>query len=144
MARVGAFALWWLALFGFWVLLVGTGARLELIGGACAAVLAVLLQWGAGRAAAHSLRLPRHKLAVLVRAPWDVAVEFGIVVLALFERRPGAFRTVPVSGPRLRAGERALVIAGETISPNTIVLDVDDEGNALVHDLDPAHTKARL
>jgi multisubunit Na+/H+ antiporter MnhE subunit len=144
MVRVGAFALWWLALFGFWVLLVGTDARLELVGGACATLLAVVLQWGAGRAAAYDVRFPRRKLMVLVRVPWDVIVEFGIVLLALFKRRPGAYRTAPVSGPRLRAGERALVIAGETISPNTLVLDVDDEGNALVHDLDPAHAKAEL
>jgi hypothetical protein len=45
--------LWWLALFVWWLLLVGTSAGLELVAGACAAVF--------GAALAAGLRGPRYR-----------------------------------------------------------------------------------
>jgi len=61
--------LWWLALFGWWVVVMGTHAGLELVAAACAALLGALL--------ALALRGAGLKL------PWKIAHELGIVLWAL-------------------------------------------------------------
>ena len=66
--------LWWLALFGWWIVLVGTNAGLELIAGACAALLGALLALAllALRAGLDPRTLPAVALAAIggVLAYW--------------------------------------------------------------------------
>ena len=64
--RLVAFtALWWIALFGFWLVLVGTNAGLELLAGACAAALGTSLAYALRR---HGLLGFRLDAALLSRA----------------------------------------------------------------------------
>jgi hypothetical protein len=146
--RLGAFlGVWCLALVGWWVLLVGTNAGLELVAGVCAALL------GAGLAAAVRRRgllrfgfEPRWLLRTL-RVPWHVVRDLAVVVWALALHlsriRPvrSAYRAIPFptggSDP-LSAGLRALVTAAQAISPNTVPVDIDRERGVLLrHELDP-------
>jgi hypothetical protein len=60
--------LWWLALFGWWVVLVGTNAGLELIAGACAALLAAAV-WRLGLL---RYRFEARWLAKTLKVPWRV------------------------------------------------------------------------
>ena len=139
MSAAARFVAWAGALFGLWLLLVGTNAGLEAIGGACAAVAAAAFQ------AAHR-RCSERRIAASLRdalpfwpVPLRILRDFGIVVYALFVRRRGAFRAVrvPVGGdnPRSR-GRRALVAVLGSLAPNTYVVEVDAERKlALLHDL---------
>jgi hypothetical protein len=64
--------LWWLALFGWWVVLVGTNAGLELIAGACAALIAALLAAALWRLGLLRYRFEARKLAKTLKVPWRV------------------------------------------------------------------------
>ena len=69
--------LWWLALFGWWIVLVGTNAGLELLAGACVALLVALL------AAGLRHRFEAHPLAKALKVPWKIVREIGAVFGAL-------------------------------------------------------------
>jgi hypothetical protein len=61
--------LWWLALFGWWIVFAGTNDGPKLIAGACAALLAALLvAW-----------LRRQGLFRALNVPWKVVREIGAV-----------------------------------------------------------------
>ena len=74
--------LWWIALFGWWILLVGTNAGLELLAGACAASLATVLAAGAAPARAAELPLPRAVACHGAEGSWRVLYECGVVFAA--------------------------------------------------------------
>jgi hypothetical protein len=142
--------LWWAALGGWWLILVGTNAGLEEICAACAATLATLLALGL-----RSQRLTRYRFepAWILRAlafPWKVLRELAIVVWALalhvtrVRRVQSTYRAFPFpagrSDPTSR-GRRALAATFDAVSPNTIPVDVDTErGVALRHELDPRYS----
>jgi hypothetical protein len=146
-ARLRSIALWWLALFGLWLLFVGTRERYEAIAGVCAAA--------AGAAFAEALRRERlfgfqFELGWVAKAsavPWRVVRDFGILAWALFLHlarvRPvrSAYVAVPFPAGRrdaAAAGRRALATVLGTVSPNGIVIDIDTERKvALRHDLVP-------
>jgi multisubunit Na+/H+ antiporter MnhE subunit len=145
---VTARLLWWVALFGLWVLLVGTKDELELLAGACAAVLGVVAV-----EAVRSQGLLRFEfrkswlvsaLKPLARVLPDYVIVLRVLVGALRRRgrTRGAFRAVPFDAggdTPLGAGRRAFVTAAGSIAPNALVVDVDRERNLLlVHELDPA------
>jgi hypothetical protein len=142
--------LWWLALFGWWIVLVGTNSGLELLAGACAALLGALLALALRRQALLRYRFEGRWLLKLVQVPWRVVYEFGVVFGALamhmvgLRRMSSRYRAFdfPVGGddPASR-GRRATAAAADAISPNTLPVDVDAEsGLALRHELDPRHT----
>jgi hypothetical protein len=139
--------LWWLALFGWWVVLVGTNAGLELIAGACAALVGALLAFGLRRQGLLRYRFEGRWLAKTLKVPWRVLYEIGAVFWALalhlvgLRRLSSRYRAFdfPAGGndPGSR-GRRAVAEAADSISPNTMPVDVDCErGVALRHELDP-------
>jgi hypothetical protein len=140
-------ALWWLALLGWWVLLVGTNAGLELVAGACAAALGAALATGLRHRRLLDFRFEARWLAKTLRVPWHVARDLAIVlrVLALHLARVrmvrSAYRAFPFPTGKLdpvSRGRRGLVSAANALSPNTIPVDMDCErGLLLRHELDP-------
>ncbi len=61
--------LWWIALFGWWIVLVGTNDGLALIAGACVALLTALVV----------ALLRRRGLLKALNVPWKVVREIGAV-----------------------------------------------------------------
>jgi multisubunit Na+/H+ antiporter MnhE subunit len=136
-------------LFGFWVLLVGTGAWLELLAGACASAVAATAHSVARRKGDPRARVGLRELARAGGVPWDSLVELRVVLGSLRGGRPhGAFRSIAVAARGRGArptGRRALATVAGTVPPNTIVVDVDPKtGAALVHDLDPRRARTEL
>ena len=135
-------ALWWLALFGWWVLLVGTNSGLELIAAACAAVLGTALAIGV-RHRLLRFRFEPRWLAKALKEPYKVVRELGVVLWALTLHlarvRPvtSAYRAFPFPAGRadaVSAGRRAIATLADCLSPNTLPVDIDTErGVALRH-----------
>jgi hypothetical protein len=146
--------LWWLALFGWWVVLVGTNAGLELIAGACAAALGALLAYGIRRAGLLRFRFEGASLMKALKGPLKIPKELGVVLWALVLHLAGVrhvssrYRAFlfPAGGddPTSR-GRRAVAVEADSLSPNTLPLDVDRERKvALRHELDPRRTNDEL
>jgi hypothetical protein len=57
------FLAWWLALGGWWILLVGTNAGLELVGAACGAAIGATLALGVRHRRLLSVRFQRRWLS---------------------------------------------------------------------------------
>ena len=72
--------LWWLALGGWWLILVGTNAGLEEIAGASAATLGTLLALGLRRQRLTRYRFEPAWIVKALRFPWNVLRELGIVL----------------------------------------------------------------
>jgi multisubunit Na+/H+ antiporter MnhE subunit len=139
--------LWWLVLFGLWVVMQGALEAMELAAGAGAAALGAsllelirrqgLLRFAPGAAA----------IASAVRVPGQLLRELSILTtrLALHVTRIRPVRSAWVAVPfeaggddALSAGNRALRPLIDNVTPLTIVVDVDCERNvALKHDLVP-------
>jgi len=146
--------LWWIALFGWWIVLVGTNAGLELVAGACAAVLAALLAAGLRRQRLLRFRFEPRWLAKTLKVPWTVIRELGVVFWALalhligVRRIRSAYRTLPFptgGADAISAGRRAVATEADALSPNGIPMDMDCErGVALRHELDPRHASDAL
>jgi hypothetical protein len=138
---------WWIALFGWWILLVGTNAGLELIAGACAASVATLLAVALRRGGLLRYRFEARWLAKLLTVPWKVVRELGVVFGALAldmagqRRLSSRYRAVEFPARRddpTARGRRALAVEADALSANTLPVDVDCErGVALRHELDP-------
>jgi multisubunit Na+/H+ antiporter MnhE subunit len=142
MRRAVSWLSWWVALFVLWLLYVGTIDRLELVAGAAAAAI--------GATAAEVVRsqgllgcsLELREAAPVWRIVYRLPFEFGLLVeglwraLVLRRRVRGRFRTVSYG----TGGSEALVTLAGTITPNTIVVDVDrGRKRFLLHDLLPEH-----
>jgi hypothetical protein len=141
--------LWWLALAGWWLLLVGTNAGLEEIAAVCAATIGTGLALVLRRQRLLRFRFEAAWLAKTLQAPWKVVRELAVVTwaLALHVTRArtvtGAYRAIPFPAGRddaLSAGRRALATLTDSLSPNTLPVDADLEHKvALRHELDPRH-----
>ena len=139
--------LWWAVLGGWWILLVGTNAGLELVAAACAGTIALALALGLRRQRLLRFRFESRWLARTLKAPWQIVRELAVVVWALVLQlarvRPvrGAYRAIPFPTGRadaVSAGRRAVVALAESLSPNTLPVDLDCErGVVLRHELDP-------
>jgi hypothetical protein len=146
--------LWWLALFGWWVVVVGTNAGLELLAAACAALLGALLALAIRRAGLLRYRFEARWLAKTLKVPWKVVQEIGLVFWALALHLVGLRRVssryrafdFPAGGNDPRsAGRRALAVEADALSANTLPVDVDCErGVALRHELDPRKASNEL
>jgi hypothetical protein len=148
LARLGAWCLWWLALFWLWLLLTGDWNRIEVIGAACGAAVTATLAELVRSAARQRLTVPLERLRVSASVPVIVFADFGIVMWALVrslrERRivRGAFITRNFdAGPKTtQAGKahRAWTVLLAGFSPNAYVIEIDPEADTvLLHDLVP-------
>ncbi|HYX89269.1 MAG TPA: hypothetical protein VE753_07855 [Gaiellaceae bacterium] len=147
-------ALWLVALFGWWILLVGTNAGLELIAAGCAGFLAAFLALALRQQRQLRYRFELRWLAKTPKAPWKVLPELGIVlwalVLHLLRIRPvsSVYRALPFptgTSDAVSAGRRALASLTDVVSPNTLPVDLDCErGVALRHELDPRRASKTL
>jgi hypothetical protein len=139
--------LWWIALFGWWIVLVGTNSGLELLAGACAGLLGALLAFAVRRRGLLRYRFQARWLAKVLKVPWRIVHETGAVFLALalnlvgLRRLSSRYRAFDFPAGRndpTSRGRRAVAVAADSISPNTTPVDVDcDRGVALRHELDP-------
>jgi multisubunit Na+/H+ antiporter MnhE subunit len=138
--QIARLARWWLGLFGFWLLLVGTSESLELVAGACTAALGAALAEGVRSKLAFDASL----LAGAWRIPLRILRDFALIAWALVLHVTGVrpVRSSWVEVPFPRAGEpgrRAVAAALGSVSPNAIVAEVDRERNvAVVHELVPS------
>ena len=139
--------LWWAALGGWWILLVGTNAGLELVAAACAATICLAVAFGLRRERLLRFRFESRWLARALKAPWQIVRELAVVVRALAldlarVRRVGsAYRAIPFPAGRaddVSTGRRAVVALAESLSPNTLPVDLDCERDVILrHELDP-------
>jgi hypothetical protein len=146
--RAGAWLLWWLGCFWFWVLLVGGWDRVDALAGAGAACVAATIAERARAAARLELRISSRAVRAAASVPVAMVWDFGILTVALV--RSAATRRVVRgeyvsravdAGPKTTPAGRAhrawlALLAG--YGPNAYLVDVDpDEGVALLHDLVP-------
>jgi ABC-type amino acid transport system permease subunit len=139
----------WLALAGWWLLLVGTNAGLELVAAACAALLGTALALALRRHRLLRFRFQARWLAQALRVPWSIVRELGLVTWALLLHVTGArpvrsaYRAIPFPTGRadaVSAGRRAVITLADAMSPNSVPVDMDCErGVVLRHELDPRH-----
>jgi hypothetical protein len=154
MATARFVLLWWAALFGWWVLLVGTNAGLELVAAACAAFLAALLAAALRAQGLLRFRFEAAWLAKTLKVPWQVVRELGVVFWALAldllgrRRVDSTYSAVrfPTGGDQpAPAGRRAIAVEAAAVSSNTLPVDIDcEQGVALRHELDPRRASNEL
>ena len=147
MRAIGRWALAWVALAALWLLYQGEWNAIQLYAAGSAAALALILGLLVRRYALPAARVEWGWLARGLRIPWAVVREFGLVTSflarALASRRvpAGEFREVPFSAGGARPaerGRRAFVAIASGYSPNSYVVDIDEDRNvALVHILAP-------
>jgi multisubunit Na+/H+ antiporter MnhE subunit len=148
MRRPLAWALWFVAFFWIWMLLVGDWNRVEWIAGtivaAVAATIAELLRASTRMQLLVPLDVLRKSALVLPM----VFVDFGILVVALARSLAtgrvtrGQYVSRPIDpGPKTTSAgvaRRAWIVLLAGYSPNAYVVDIDAERETvLLHDLVP-------
>lgn len=137
MRTVAWLILVWVALAAFWLLIQGEWDAIQLYAAASAAALSLVVGIVLRRSALPSARVELRWLRRAVWIPWQVVKEFGYVTVFLLRRGKGEFRTVPFPAGGARPaerGRRAFVALATGYSPNSYVVDVDEErGEVLVH-----------
>jgi hypothetical protein len=138
---VARWAIWFVALWWLWMLLVGEWNPVEWVAAtAAAAVSASLFELMRARAGVEA-RVPFEWIARAASVPKQIFVDFGIVTVALLRRRSGVFRAheFPATGSSSTdVGIRAWADYAANFSPNALAVDIDREhGLSLVHDLVP-------
>lgn len=150
--------MWVLLLLGAWMTLVVTTALSDVALGAASAVLTALLVALIRRACGAALSIRAGwlitALPLLPRLFTDTATVFAALAGQLFRGRPvhGSFRAVRYAGiyrdEAEASGGDAFVIATNSLTPNSVILDVDRlDGLVLLHQLvpqDPARVSAQL
>jgi hypothetical protein len=153
LVTVRSWALWWLVLFGLWVMMEGTNEAMELAAGGGAAALAATLAEVARRQGLLAFAPEPRWLAKVVRLPQCLLYEFAVVTWAFAPKvagRPSRGRWLaapfPAGGKDARsAGNRAAAVVIENVTPNTMAVDIDTDANvALKHDLVPGHGTTAL
>src|SRR3954454_16949534 len=147
MRTVGSWAIIWIALGALWLLYQGEWNAIQIYAATSAAALSLVVAVLVRKHALPAARVERRWLVRVARIPWQVVREFGIVsaflARALLGRRvpEGEFRALsfPAGGSRpADRGRRAFIALATGYSPNSYVLDVDEEkGLVLVHVLSP-------
>jgi multisubunit Na+/H+ antiporter MnhE subunit len=135
---VVAWLRWWLALFLLWIAFVDNVFGVELAAGVGAAALgatAALVARMEERTRKFALT-PRQLVALLGPAA-RIVPDFWRVVVAIPKRPQGRTRHMPIPASlRDSAGGRALAVASGSLTPNSVVVDIDREaGTMLVHEL---------
>jgi hypothetical protein len=146
--RLGAWCVWWLALFWLWMFLVADWNTIEWVAGACAATVCATVAELIRGAARQPLSVPVERLRASALVPPVVVADFAIVIWALVQsvarRRVtrGVFITRPFDpGPKTTPrgwARRAWTVWLAGFSPNAYVIEIDEErGTVLLHDLVP-------
>jgi multisubunit Na+/H+ antiporter MnhE subunit len=139
--RAGAWAVWWVLLMSFWVMLDDSTATDELLAGAGAAALGALLAELVAHQAGLAFRMRVRWLVPALRLPWEMARDTVIVFAALWRRlargaEPASgFRQVPVAyGSDTPEGEtrRTLLVGGRSVAPNSFVLGIDGDRDVMI------------
>jgi multisubunit Na+/H+ antiporter MnhE subunit len=139
--RAGAWAVWWVLLMSFWVMLDDSTATDELLAGAGAAALGALLAELVAHQARLTFRMRARWLVPALRLPWETARDTLIVFAALWRRlargeEPASgFRQVPVRyGSDTPEGEtrRTLLVGGRSVAPNSFVLGIDADCDVMI------------
>lgn len=143
--RVGAWVTWWVLLMSLWMVLDDSTDTDELLAGAGAAALAATLAELVGYQAGNRFRMRIEWLVPAFRLPGQVASDTVTVFAALWRRLvrgqepPSGFRALPVRfGDDSAEGKtrRFLLVAAESVAPNTFVLGMDKQQNLMfVHQL---------
>src|SRR5205823_2513023 len=141
-------ALWWLVLVFLWLLYQGEYNTIEQVAAACAAAVAATLAVLVRRQERAGVRLEARWLAKTAAVPWQIVREFALVTI--FLARALAARRVPVTGGIRRLpfptggarpherGRRVIAALAMTYSPNSYVVDMDQDANeVVVHTLSP-------
>jgi multisubunit Na+/H+ antiporter MnhE subunit len=131
--------LWSLAALGIWLLTLSAFSWAEfLVGAACSAVVGVIAV-AAQRAVGTSWRSNAASLRPLVALPFAIGSDSIQVLTSPLRRqrgRGGRFEIIDIdaagSSPQA-ATRRALATVGTTLTPASIVVDVDDEGVMTLH-----------
>lgn len=148
MTAVRSWLLWWLALFGLWIVMEGTNEAMELAAGAGAAAVAATLTEALRRQGLLAFAPGPHLLLRAWRLPHRLLYEFALVTWAVVPRlkgRPSRGRWSASPFPEVEAdshsaGDRAAALVLENVTPNTMAAEVDREHRAaLKHDLLPGH-----
>jgi multisubunit Na+/H+ antiporter MnhE subunit len=148
MQAVVRWTLGWLALWALWLLVQGEWNAVQIYAAASAATLSIVVALIVSRFARPAARVERRWLVRAARIPWLVVKEFGMITWSLFERGEGEFRRLdfPAGGARpAERGRRAFIAMATGYSPNSYVLDVDEERDeVLVHVLRPVRRGEEL
>jgi hypothetical protein len=151
---VRSWTLWWLVLFGLWVVMEGNSEQMELAaGGGAAAVGATFAELARRQgllAFAPDARLIWKALAVPSRVLYEFGLVTRVLLLVLVRLRTVQSRWVAIPFPAgsddpVSAGRRAAAILIEDFSPNSLAVDIDCERYVgLRHDLDPTRASPTL
>jgi multisubunit Na+/H+ antiporter MnhE subunit len=143
MRNVARWALWWLVLALLWLLYQGEYNRIEQVAAACAAAIAATVAVFVRRQERTDVRLELRWLLKTAAVPWQVVREFWLVTVFLLRggRSAGMRRLpFPTGGERpAERGRRALAALAMTYSPNSYVVDMDEQAHEVV-----VHTLARV
>jgi hypothetical protein len=145
LGHAGRFAAGWAILLGFWILLVGTNAGLELLCGALAALIGGVAALTVRTSGLLNVKVDPRLLLALPKLPLQVVVEFWWILAALGRRRRphGGYVATPFEAGGDDAegrGRRGVTGLADSISPNAVFVDAEARGDAaLRHVLDPKH-----
>jgi multisubunit Na+/H+ antiporter MnhE subunit len=129
----------WVALGALWLLYQGEWNAIQLYAAVSAGALSLLAAWVVWQRTLPSLRVEPTYAVRAVRIPRQIVREFALVTRFLVRRRGdgGEFRALPFpagGGRPPERGRRAFVALATGYSPNSYVVDVDEEqGLVLVH-----------
>lgn len=143
--RVGSWVMWWVLLMSLWVWMDDNLGLAELLAGAGAAALGAFGAEAVQYQSATYFRLRIEWLTPALRLPGRLARDTALAVAVVWNRvvhgrePPSGIRQIPVrygdDGPE-GVTRRVLITAGASFTPNTFVLGLDPERNAMVvHDL---------
>ena len=134
---MGTFALWWVTLFGAFLLYQGDVAYLNRLAAAGAAVVAAVFAVAVRGRRDGGARVPPAALKSLPRLPLQVVLDFAIVTRALVRtlagrRVSGSF----VERPPTPAADRPFIGIAAGYSPNAYPVELgEDAPRTVVHDL---------
>jgi hypothetical protein len=147
-----AWAVCWVLLMSFWMILNNSAALDEVLAGTGAAALAALFVQRVSARAGVRFRVRARWLVPAARLPWDVLRDTGIVFAALWRRvargeQPASrLRELPVryggTDPE-SVMRRVLLVAGRSVAPNAFVASLESGLDVLVvHELVPPGPEA--
>jgi hypothetical protein len=153
MHALRSWALWWLVLFWLWMLMEGAWEAMEIAAGAGAAALGATFAELARRQGLLAFAPELRWLAKIVRLPWRVPYELGVVTWALVlellrvRRVRSEWAVAPLPGGRpapVAEGNRAAALVLENVAPNAMAIQAADPAEALKHSLVPGRGTAAL
>ena len=140
---------WWVVLMALWLLLVESLATAELVAGAVAAALAASVAEAVREQGYMRFAPDPAWLAHVPRIAWQIVEDCWILARALARQLLGRghARGLLIRAPvrygddsSRAAARRALLNFGVSITPNSYVVDLDEEtSTALVHQLVPGY-----